>query len=108
MNVPLDRLSEKARDRARKHSKKLFGNRDTLLVAVAVAQGSSDAVNATELGWQVQLQANRVRAQLLDFVELGYMEDGAMQERTRWFVRRDSPFWGMCEQILAEVVDEGP
>ena len=108
MTVPLDRLSEEARDRARKHSKKLFGNRDTLLVASAVAQSTNKAVNATELGWQVQLQANRVRAQLLDFVDLGYMENGAMQDRTRWFVRRDSPFWGMCEQILAEVVHGAP
>jgi hypothetical protein len=108
LKVALDQLSAKARDRARKHSKKLFGNQDTLLVAIAVARSPTQAVNATELGWELRLQANRVRAQLLDFVELGYMDDGYMQDRTRWFVRLDSTFWAMCEQIFAEVVGGAP
>jgi hypothetical protein len=103
VDVALDRLSEQARDRVRNHSKKLFGNRDTLLVAAAVAQSPTGTVNATEISWQLQIQANRVRAQLLDFVELGYMADGPSGERTRWFVRLDSSFWGMCEQILREM-----
>jgi hypothetical protein len=90
----------------RKHSKKLFGNQDTLLVAAAVAQSATDTVNATDIGWQVRLQANRVRAQLISFVELGYMTDGAIRDRTRWFVRGDSGFWPMCEQIFREAADE--
>lgn len=102
MHVAIDQLSEGARGRVRKHSKKLFGNQDTLLVAVAVARSPTGVVNATEIGWQVRLQANRVRTQLMAFVDLGYMEDGSVRERTRWFVRRDSSFWSMCEKIFSE------
>ncbi|HEU4703775.1 MAG TPA: hypothetical protein VFS37_14945 [Conexibacter sp.] len=89
----------------RRHSKKLFGNQDTLLVAVAVARSATGSVNATEIGWQVRLQANRVRAQLIAFVELGYMDDGPMRDRTRWFVRRPSSFWSMCEQVFGELAE---
>jgi hypothetical protein len=86
----------------RKHSKKLFGNQDTLLVGVAVARSSTGVVNATDIGWEVRLQANRVRTQLMSFVDLGYMTDGPMRDRTRWFVRLDSSFWPMCERIFDE------
>jgi len=106
VHVAIDQLSDGARERVRKHSKMLFGNQDTLLVAVAVARSSTGSVNATEIGWQVRLQANRVRAQLIAFVELGYMEDGQMRDRTRWFVRRGSGFWAMCEQIFSEAAGE--
>lgn len=103
MHVAIDQLSEDARERVRTHSKKLFGNQDTLLVAVAVASSPTGTVNATEIGWQVRLQANRVRAQLLSFVDLGYMEDGQLRERTRWFVRRESSFWPMCLDLYREL-----
>jgi hypothetical protein len=103
VHVAIDRLSDESRKRVRKHSKKLFGNQDTLLVAVAVARSSTGTVNATEIGWQVRLQANRVRTQLIGFVDLGYMDDGPMRDRTRWFVRRGSSFWSMCERVYSEL-----
>jgi hypothetical protein len=102
VDVAIDQLSDELRERVRAHSKRLFGNQDTLLVAVAVAR-SQGVVNATDIGWQVRLQANRVRTQLMSFVDLGYMEDGPIRERTRWFVRRPSSFWPMCEQVFREL-----
>jgi len=103
VQVAIHQLSDEARERVRRHSKKLFGNQDTLLVAIAVARSTTGSVNATEISWQVRLQANRVRAQLMAFVDLGYMNDGAMRDRTRWFVRRPSSFWSMCEQVFEEL-----
>jgi hypothetical protein len=94
--------STAARERIRAHSKTLFGNRDTLEVAVAVARSEDGCVNATDIGIQLTLAPNRVRAQLTSFVELGYMSDTGTVGGKRWFLRRDDRFWTMCVELYED------
>jgi hypothetical protein len=102
LDIEVGRLSDEARERVRKHSKTLFGNRDTLEVAVAVANSPDGAVNATDIGLDLGLAPNRVRAQLKSFVDLGYMVDPGTQAGKRWFIRCESRFWGMCASLYED------
>jgi hypothetical protein len=87
----------------RTRSKALFGNMDRLLVAVAIADNPDRAINATDLGWQLRLANNRVRAQLVAFAEAGLLEvpSGGTGDRKRWYLRVDSPFWDACRNLAA-------
>ncbi len=87
------------RDRTRQRSKLLFGNRDTLDVAVAVAESGDGVVNATHLSSDIGLAPNRVRAQLDAFAELGFLTEAPTSERQRWFVRNDHAFWSFCTEL---------
>lgn len=102
MSIEVGQLPDEARERIRKQSKTLFGNRNTLEVAVAVAQNPDAAVNATDLGFDLRLAANRVRAQLLAFVDLGYMAESGTAELKRWFIRKDVRFWSMCMDLYED------
>ena len=91
----------RAGERVRERSKLLFGNRDTLDVAVAVARDETGAVSAAEIADAISLAPNRVRAQLIAFVELGFMAEAPPMrwERRRWFMRVDDPFWAFCADL---------
>jgi len=102
LDIEVGRLPDQAREQIRKRSKTLFGNRDTLEVAVAVASSSDGVVNATDIGFDLRLAPNRVRAQLASFVDLGYMMDSGTKDGRRWFVRLDSRFWSMCLELYAD------
>ena len=90
-------LSAGERRRVARQSKKMFGQSDRLLVAVAVALSPDGVANATDLQWELHLAANRVRAQLLTLADLGVLSEGqeGLKGR-RMFVRRPSPFWAFC------------
>ena len=63
-------------------------------------------VNATDLQWELQLAANRVRAQLLSLSELGLLTEGAPGVNgKRMFVRAQSPFWTFSLEWYATCVD---
>lgn len=87
-----------APERVRARSKALFGNRDRIDVAVAIARSHDDAVNATDLAAETGLINTRVRSQLLAFAEVGLLTEVPPTggELKRWYVRQDSPFWKTC------------
>lgn len=91
-------LDEAARDLVRARSKALFGNRDRLDVAIAVARSHDSAVNATDLAKETGLINTRVRAQLLAFAEADLLSEiqPAGGELKRWYRRNDNPFWQAC------------
>jgi hypothetical protein len=89
-------------ERLRMRSKVLFGNMDRLVVAVAIAESPDGLVNATDLGWQLGLANNRVRAQLVAFADAGLLRappDGGGGKR--WYVRLESPFWSACRHLAS-------
>lgn len=90
-------LSAQARKAVRRRSKKMFGSSDRLEVAVAIALKRDGVANATELQWELQLAANRVRTQLLALAELGLLAEGPPGENgKRMFMRVNDPFWDLC------------
>lgn len=91
-----------SRQGLRDRSKLLFGNRDRLEVANAIARSEDGAVNATDLSWELRIANNRVRSQLLALRDLGFLDEAAPQAGKRWYVRRESPFWEFCEQLYDE------
>ncbi len=89
------------RDRLREQSKALFGNRDRLEVAAAVARSDLDAVNATDLAEVLGgLPNNRIRAQL---VALAHADLLAVMPRDGsgrvWYVRKPASFWSACIEL---------
>jgi hypothetical protein len=96
-------LSKNARERVRGGSKVLFGNRDRLEVAVAIALSEDKAVNATDLADELRLVNSRVRTQLLAFAKVELLSEmPAGGELKRWYVRQDNPFWQSCLGLYLE------
>jgi len=101
--APISSLPRETREGLRVYSKLLFGNRDRLDVAVAVAQAADRVVNATDIGFELRLAPNRVRAQLEAFAALGYLTDSSPGfGGKRWFIRGESPFWSLCLALYEE------
>jgi len=97
---PSDPLSigELGRELLRRRSKLVFGNRDRLEVAVAIARSNDPLVNATELtdvlvGWP----NNRIRAQLVALAEADLLRAAPRIGPGKiYYLRQDSLFWDAC------------
>jgi hypothetical protein len=87
----------------RAKSKALFGNRDRLEVAVAIAKSEDGVVNATDLSFELGMVNSRVRAQLLAFAEVGLLVLGTTpaENGKRWYVRQQSSFWATCIEMTS-------
>lgn len=92
---------ETERDRLRERSKQLFGNRDRLEIALAVARSEDGTVNATDLaraleGWP----NNRIRAQLVALSNAGLLSAMPRDGSGRiWYVREPALFWKACIEL---------
>jgi hypothetical protein len=91
--TPPPQLVPEVRERLRARSKLLFGNRDRLEVAAAIAANDDALVNATEFQWKLGIANNRIRAQLIALAELDLLTDGTTDGGKRWYLRLDSPMW---------------
>jgi hypothetical protein len=81
----------------------VFGNRDTLDVAVAIGRQGDSAVNATDLSRDLGIAVNRVRSQLVAFADADLLRELDIgNSGKRWFVRRDSRFWELCAALAQE------
>lgn len=82
----------------REHSKRLFGNKDRLEVAVAITRVTLGKVSATDLGRDVDMAINRIRAQLLALEALGLLAKTGDEDGKRMFQRTndDDRFWGFA------------
>jgi hypothetical protein len=82
----------------RERSKLLFGNRDRLEVAVAVARSKDGFVNATDLGEVLPgWQNNRIRAQLIVLASVDLLEVAPRAGPGRvWYMRKPGSFWDLC------------
>jgi hypothetical protein len=89
------------REFLREQSKLLFGNRDRLEVAVAVARSEQNSVNATDLmqalsGWP----NNRIRTQLVALAGVNLLKAMPRDGSGRiWYVRKDALFWAACIEL---------
>ena len=101
--VSFDSLSEEKRGRLRGLSKAVFGNRDRLEVAVAIAR-SDGFVNATDLCRELDLAQSRIRNQLVALADVGLLVSASLgaDERKRWYGRKTSPFWELCNVLYEE------
>jgi hypothetical protein len=89
-----------AREFLRSQSKQLFGNRDRVEVATAIARSDSEMVSAVELSHKIGLQNNRVHAQLKALTAAGLLEEMPRDGSGRvWYVRRESGFWDACLEL---------
>jgi hypothetical protein len=97
-------LDRKARERIRERSKDVFGNKDRLDVAVAIARSADDAVNATDLAAETGLVNSRVRAQLLALTRADLLSEVPQtgEDLKRWYLRQESPFWQTCLDLYAK------
>jgi DNA-binding IclR family transcriptional regulator len=78
----------------------LFGNRDRIEVILAIDRSEDGCVNATDLAEETGLINSRVRAQLIALAEADLLDPGPSdQDRKRWYVRRQSPFWSACRDL---------
>lgn len=77
----------------RSGSKVLFGNKDRLEVAAAIADSEDGLVNATDLSEEIGLVQSRVRNQLVAMAEVGLLIKLPSSDLKRWYQRVDSPFW---------------
>jgi hypothetical protein len=90
-----------SRELLREHSKLLFGNRDRLEVAVAVARSEDGLVNATDLtevltNWP----NNRIRAQLVALAGAGLLQAMSRDGSGRiWYLRTPALFWDACIEL---------
>lgn len=99
-------LSGRARKRVRSRSKAMFGSSDRLEVAIAIALSPTGVVNATDLQWELQLAANRVRSQLLALADAGFVVEGPRGENAkRMFVRAESEFWNFCRELYSASIE---
>jgi hypothetical protein len=106
-NLVPRRLPPQIRERSRQRSKNLFGNRDRLEVAVAIALSPDGVVNATDLAIELALPNTRVRSQLIALREAGLLIDTPAQSwGKRWYVRREHPFWQTCVELFDEWIHE--
>ncbi|HEY1690339.1 MAG TPA: hypothetical protein VGF95_15905 [Solirubrobacteraceae bacterium] len=95
------------RELVRERSKHVFGNRDRLEVAVAIACSADGLVNATDLGAVlVGWPNNRIRAQLVALAKAGLLQAAPRNGPGRvWYSREPSLFWEACRE-LAHAGDE--
>jgi hypothetical protein len=94
------------REVVRERSKALFGNSDRLQVAVAVHQSEDGVVNATDLADDLGIVNNRIRAQLLALAEAGLLDPEPVGSGKRWYVRRASDFWALCQRLIEDWAKE--
>lgn len=80
----------------REQSKVFFGNKNRLEVLAAIAESEDGVVNATDLHWDLHLSHSRVRSQLVALTKFGLLTEGPDDEKKRWYVRQESPFWDLC------------
>lgn len=101
-------LSPKKLDTVREHSKKMFGNRDRLEVAVVVDRVELGRVNATDLNRAVDLAVNRIRSQLLALESLGLLRRTGNEQNKRMFeqVNPEDRFWKFAAEEYGEIVGE--
>jgi hypothetical protein len=101
-------LSSPERERLRYNSKRLFGNRDRLEVAAAIGGSADPVVNATDLSADLGMVNSRVRAQLIVLSRAGLLDEfpNIPDQSKRWYLRRDSPFWDACIDLLNHWVDD--
>jgi hypothetical protein len=94
-------VAEHPREMLRERSKLLFGNRDRLEVALAVARSGDGLVNATDLssvlvGWP----NNRIRAQLVALASVDLLRAAPKNGPGRvWYSRQPSSFWATCSEL---------
>ena len=100
--IPPSSLSDETREYLRARSRGLFGNLDRLEVAAAIAASPDGVVNATDLQWELRIANNRVRAQLVAFVDLGFLQPVSTEARKRYYVRLESPFWATCLELYGQ------
>ena len=88
----------------RLQSKRLFGNVDTVPVAVAIVEEPDGIVNATDLSWKLRIANNRVRAQLVKFAAAGLLHQTPGETGKKWYMiaDRDHPFWAACIRLRDE------
>jgi hypothetical protein len=93
----------------RAHSKRMFGNRDRLEVAVAITRVELGKVNATDLNREVDIAVNRVRSQLLVLESMHLLaETGGGEGGRRMFEvqNRDDPFWSFALNEFEQAVED--
>jgi hypothetical protein len=92
----------------RDHSKRMFGNRDRLEVAVAITRVQLGKVNATDLHRDIDVAVNRIRAQLLVLESLQLLRKTGSEEGKRMFQRIDDqdPFWQFAVSEYESVVGQ--
>ncbi len=107
-DLPLQTISV-----VRERSKRLFGNKDRLEVAVAIKRVALGKVSATDLGRDVDMAVNRIRAQLLALEALGLLAKTGDEDGKRMFQRTndDDRFWGFAvgeyEDIIGSLLEDG-
>jgi predicted transcriptional regulator len=93
-------LDAPEREFLRHQAKLLFGNRDRVEVAIAIARSNTGMVNAAELSYEIGLQNNRIRAQLKTLADAGLLQEMPREASGRvWYERRDSSFWDACLEL---------
>lgn len=101
--VEIRTLSPAQKERLRDLSKIVFGNKDRLEVAVAVARSPDGVVNATDLHEEIGLAQSRVRNQLVAMAEARLLVVASSStDVKRWYRREDSPFWQLCCSLYDE------
>lgn len=95
---------EDPREQLRHFSKLVFGNKDRLEVAAAIARSPDGFVNATDLQRELQLAQSRVRNQLVAFAEAGLLSTFPKAGPKLWYQRLDSPLWDTCLALYEDKV----
>src|SRR5207245_232311 len=90
----------------RERSKRLFGNKDRLEVAVAITRVVLGKVSATDLGRDLDMAVNRIRAQLLALEALGLLAKTGDEDGKRMVQRTndDDRFWGFAVGEYDDVI----
>jgi hypothetical protein len=90
----------------RERSKRLFGNKDRLEVAVAITRVALGKVSATDLGRDLDMAVNRIRAQLLALEALGLLAKTGDEDGKRMFQRTsdEDRVWGFAVGEYEDVI----
>jgi len=102
MNLPLHKhVSPYVLERLREQTKKLYGNRHRLEVAVAVAQANEVFyLHATGI------EDSPVRSILRDMVDAGLLRDlKGKRGSAKFYERIASPYWPAAELVLEDFVN---
>lgn len=94
--------SSEPREALRLFSKIVFGNRDRLEVAAAIARSRDGFVNATDLQDELGIAQSRIRNQLVAFSEAGLLSAFPSSDLKRWYQRLDSSFWQACLDLYED------
>lgn len=98
----------------REHSKRMFGNRDRLEVAVAITRVERGRVNATDLHRELDVAVNRIRSQLLVMVDMRLLQQVGVEHGKHMFevCDRNDPFWNFavheCKTVMRQVLEADP